>query len=179
MKFIKTKLAGVFIIELDTITDERGFFARSYDSAAFEKAGIPLSVVQGNISYNAKKGTLRGMHFQTAPHAEAKVVQCVRGAIYDVALDLRTGSPTYKEWVAVELSADDRRMMYIPEGCAHGFQTLANDTEVHYLMGAEYNADAARGIRYDDPAFAIEWPPEKKRHISERDRSCPDWSEPL
>jgi dTDP-4-dehydrorhamnose 3,5-epimerase len=177
MQFTKTNIEGVFVIELDKNEDERGFFARSWDALEAKKAGCPLEIVQCNVSFNKKEGTLRGLHYQVPPYEEAKVVQCTAGAVYDVALDLRMNSPTYKEWVPVELSSDNRRALYIPKGCAHGFQTLTNNAELFYLMGAYYNADAARGARWDDPVFQISWPKTRERIISEKDRSYPNWEQ--
>ncbi len=172
MIFRATKLEGVFIIELERLTDERGFFARTWCAEEFEAHGLNSRLVQCNISYNKKAGTLRGMHYQVAPFAEAKLVRCTMGAIFDVALDLRPDSPTFKQWVGVELTADNRRALYIPEGLAHGFQTLADHSEVFYQMSEFYHPEWARGVRWDDPACGIEWPL-PAQIISERDRSYP------
>lgn len=158
MIFKETKLKEAYIIEIEPIEDERGFFARSFCAEEFEKYGLNSSIAQCNISYNQKKGTLRGMHYQVAPHAETKLVRCTRGAIYDVALDLRKDSPTFKQWVATELSANNRRMFYIPDGVAHGFQTLEDHTEVFYQMSEFYHPESVRGVRWNDPLFGIEWP---------------------
>ena len=158
MIFKETKLKGAYIIEIEPIEDERGFFARSFCAEEFEKYGLNPYIAQCNISYNQKKGTLRGIHYQVAPHAEAKLVRCTRGAIYDVALDLRKDSPTFKQWVATELSANNHRMFYIPEGIAHGFQTLEDHTEVFYQMSEFYHPESVRGVRWNDPLFGIEWP---------------------
>jgi dTDP-4-dehydrorhamnose 3,5-epimerase len=174
MKFEETKIRGVIEVRLDRKTDERGFFARSWCRKEFDEAGLDSRLVQCNISYNERRGTLRGMHYQTAPFAEAKLVLCTRGAICDVILDLRGDSPTFKQWVAVTLSAENRDMVYIPEGCAHGFLTLADDTEVFYQMSEYYHPEAARGVRWNDPAFGIDWP-EKVTVISDRDRTLPDF----
>ena len=135
-------------------------------------------MVQCSTGFNREAGTLRGMHFQTSPHTEAKVVRCTQGTIYDVAVDLRHDSPTFTKWMSVELSADNRRALYIPEGCAHGFQSLTDDAEVLYMMSAYYHPEAATGVRYDDPAFGIEWPEMPTRIISETDRNWPDWTTP-
>lgn len=170
MIFRETKLKGAFIIDVEPSTDERGFFARTWCQREFAVHGLKSRFVQCNISYNKKKGTLRGMHYQIAPHAEAKVVRCTRGAIYDVIIDLRPDSPTFKQWLAVELTADNRRMLYIPEEFAHGFQTLEDDTEVFYQMSEFYHPECARGVRWDDEAFGIEWQGEISI-ISENDRS--------
>lgn len=158
MVFIETKLKGAFIIELEYFEDERGFFARTFCQHEFEKFGLKTQFVQCNIVFNKHKGTLRGMHYQIKPYAEAKLVRCIRGAMYDVMLDLRPDSITFKQWVAVELTADNRRMVYVPEGFAHGAQSLRDDTEVFYQMSEFYYPECARGVRWDDPAFGIEWP---------------------
>ena len=173
MLFTETKLKGVFIIEPERLEDERGFFARTWCTQEFEAHGLNPQLVQCSISFNRKKGTLRGMHYQAAPNAEAKLIRCTMGAIYDVALDLRPGSATFKQWTAVELTAENRKMLYIPEGLAHGFQTLADDTEVHYQISESYHPESARGVRWDDSAFAITWP-DAERTISAKDRHYPD-----
>lgn len=176
MIFEGTQLKGAFIIKLEPLEDERGFFARTFCPEEFEKHGLNTRVVQCNVSYNRKKGTLRGMHYQLAPHSEAKLVTCVAGSIYDVIIDLRPESPTYCKWLAVELSAcHPRSMLYIPENFAHGFQTLADDTEVFYQMSEFYHPNSARGLRWDDPGFNIEWPA-AKRIVSEKDQSFPDFA---
>ena len=175
MKYTPTKIPGVIVVDVEPQTDVRGTFARTWDVTETKQHGCPITIVQTNTSFNFKEGTLRGMHYQTEPHKEAKIVRCTAGAIYDVALDLRVDSPTYKEWVAVELSADNRTALFVPEGCAHGFQTLRDNTEVLYLMGAMYDADSARGVRWDDSAFQIAWPSTALRVMSEKDRSYPDW----
>jgi dTDP-4-dehydrorhamnose 3,5-epimerase len=174
MIFHETKLAGVFEIHLEPISDERGFFARSWCWKEFEDHGLNGHLVQCNVSLNARNGTLRGMHYQAAPHAEAKLVRCTAGAMYDVALDLRPQSPTFKQWFAAVLSAENHHMLYIPEGCAHGFITLADQTEIFYQMSEFYHPEASRGIRWNDPAFQIAWP-EKVQLISERDSTYPDF----
>lgn len=158
MKFQSTKLAGVFILEIDRIADERGFFARSWCNRLAAEAGIKKQVVQENISFNERAGTVRGMHFQRAPSAEAKVVRCTSGAIHDVIVDLREGSSSYLDNIAVELTEENRRAVFIDEGCAHGFQTLADATEVHYMMMNYYDPGAASGIRHDDPQIDVRWP---------------------
>jgi dTDP-4-dehydrorhamnose 3,5-epimerase len=175
MIFHETKLPGVFEIHLELKSDERGFFARSWCQKEFERNGLTPRVVQCNVSFNVRKGTLRGMHYQAAPYAEAKLVRCTRGAIYDVALDLRPHSPAYKQWVAAVLTAANRRMFYIPEGCAHGFLTLEDETEVFYQMSEFYNAESGRGVRWNDPAFQIAWPGNVEV-ISQRDRTYPDFA---
>lgn len=175
MKFGETTIAGVFEIDLERAEDERGFFARSFCMREFAARGLNPLVNQCSLSYSAVAGTLRGMHYQAPPHAEAKLVRCVRGAIYDVALDLRPSSPTFRRWHASELSAENRRMLYIPEGCAHGFQTLTDDTEVLYQISAAYVPAAARRLRWNDPAFDIRWPAAVSC-ISPDDAAQPDWS---
>lgn len=174
MIFRQTKLSGVFEIEIEPKADQRGFFARSWCQKEFEEHGLNPRLVQCNVSFNKDKGTLRGMHYQAAPHAEVKVVRCTQGAIYDVVLDLRPQSPTLKEWISVVLTSAKRNMVYIPEGCAHGFLSLENDTEIFYQMSEFYDAQSARGVRWDDPAFTIVWPA-KVQVISERDRTYPNF----
>jgi dTDP-4-dehydrorhamnose 3,5-epimerase len=174
MLFRETSLPGVFEVGLEPHTDDRGFFARSWCRKEFEAHGLNSEFVQCNISYNALKGTLRGMHYQAPPHAEAKLVRCTRGAIYDVVLDLRPNSPKFRNWVAVELTAENHRMVFIPEGCGHGFLTLEDDTEVFYQMSEYYHAQSGRGVRWNDPAFGIRWPG-KVDVISQKDREYPDF----
>jgi dTDP-4-dehydrorhamnose 3,5-epimerase len=175
MIFQETKIPGVFELHLERKMDERGFFARSWCKDEFETAGLNAHLAQCSISYNVQKGTLRGMHYQSAPYAESKLVRCTRGAIYDVALDLRADSPTFREWIGVTLSADNREMIYIPEGCAHGFLTLEDNSEVFYQISEFYRPEAARGVRWDDPAFGIVWPA-KPQLLSDRDRDYPDFA---
>jgi dTDP-4-dehydrorhamnose 3,5-epimerase len=177
MRFMPTPLWGAWVVELEELGDDRGWFARTFDAHEFESRGLNPAVVQCNASFNARVGTLRGMHYQTEPHGESKLVRCVRGAVFDVALDVRSDSDTFCRWHGVELSAENRRAFYIPAGLAHGFQTLQDDSEVLYQMGQPYVPDAARGVRWDDPAFGIEWPapPTHGRLISERDLAFPDW----
>ena len=175
MKFVRGELEGVWIIELERHSDERGHFARTWCDREFKEAGLNPSVVQCNISFNTKRNTLRGMHLQSAPHAESKLIRCTRGAIYDVALDLRPTSPTFKRWMAVELRATGNRMLYIPEGFAHGFQTLEDESEVFYQMSEYFHPESARGYRWDDPAFGIKWPQADQRIISARDASYPNF----
>ena len=174
MIFREAKLRGVFEIQLEPYPDERGFFALCWSQEEFEHKGLNPRVVQCNLSVNSRKGTLRGMHYQAAPYEQAKLVRCTQGAIYDVALDLRPQSPTFKEWVAVVLTSQRRNMIYLPEGCAHGFLTLEDDSEVFYQTSEFYNPESSRGVRWDDPAFHIDWPEEVKV-ISERDRTYPDF----
>lgn len=173
MIFKETALKGVYIIEIEAIKDERGFFARSFCRKEFEKYGLNSNIVQCNISYNKKKGTLRGMHYQVKPHEEAKIVSCVKGSIYDVIIDLQPDSPTCYQWFAVELSAENYKMLYIPEGFAHGFQTLEDNTVVYYQMSEFYHPECAAGVRWDDPAFNIEWP-DDERIIAVKDLQYPE-----
>ncbi len=175
MIFNETKLKGAFIIEQDFLKDSRGFFARSWSEREFAAEGLHPTFVESNISFNIKKGTLRGMHYQTAPYEQPKLVRCSMGAIFDVIIDLRPDSLTYKEWVGVELNAENRRMLYMPAGFAHGFQTLRDNTEIFYQMGQVYAAEHGRGVRWNDPAFGIEWPPDE-RTIIERDAQYPDFA---
>jgi dTDP-4-dehydrorhamnose 3,5-epimerase len=170
-----TSIPGVFIIELECHRDERGFFARTWCPREFEAHGLNPRLAQCSVSFNAKKGTLRGLHYQAAPHEEAKLVRCTRGAIFDVAVDLRPSSPAFHKWVAVELTADNRRMFYIPEGCAHGFQTLEENSEVFYQISQFHHPGSAHGVRWNDPAFKIDWPCEVVT-ISRRDRSYADFT---
>jgi len=176
MRFIETKLKGAYVIEIEPIFDNRGFFARSWCQQEFSDRGLDPNLVQCNISFNAKKGTLRGMHYQVNPHEEAKLVRCTQGAIYDVIIDIRPDSPTFKGWIDVVLSADNRRMLYISRGFAHGFQTLDDNSEVFYQMSNVYHPESARGIRWDDPEFQLEWQIESKI-ISERDLSYQVWQD--
>ncbi|HLH32610.1 MAG TPA: dTDP-4-dehydrorhamnose 3,5-epimerase [Terriglobia bacterium] len=175
MKFHNTSIGGAFEIDVEPIRDQRGYFARTWCEHEFGALGLNSHVAQCNISYNRKKGTLRGMHFQHPPYEEAKLVRCVRGAIYDVVLDLRRNSPTFKGWTAAVLTAKKYNMMYVPEGCAHGFLTLEDETEVFYQMSEAYNEKASSGVRWNDPAFRIVWP-SAVEVISERDRSYPDFA---
>ena len=172
MKFLPTPLAGAYLIELEQLEDERGFFARSFCQNEFRAHGRDPVVAQCNVSFNRKRGTLRGLHYQAEPHAEAKLVRCTRGAVWDVIVDLRKSSPTMRKWHAVELTAENRRALYIPAGFAHGFQTLADDTEVLYQMSEFYHPESARGVRWDDRRLAIGWPI-KDAVISPRDRAFP------
>ncbi len=174
MKFNQTKLEGAFIIDLDKHRDERGFFARTWCRQEFRDHGLNTDIAQTSISFNKRAGTLRGMHFQVEPYEETKLVRCTRGALHDVILDLRIGSPTYRQWTAVELSADNYRMLYIPAGFAHGFITLEENTEATYLISDPYVPDSASGIRWDDPVFDMKWP-RAIEVISDRDLEWPDF----
>jgi dTDP-4-dehydrorhamnose 3,5-epimerase len=166
------------VVESERIEDERGFFARTFSTEEFAERGLDVRVDQCSTSFNARVGTLRGLHYQAAPHGEAKLVRCTRGAIYDVAVDLRSGSSSYLRWVGVELSADNGRALFVPEGCAHGFQALVDATEVLYQISTPYVPSAARGVRWDDPAFGVEWPPAPQggRTMSARDATYPDFA---
>ena len=170
MIFTETKLKGAYIIELELIEDNRGFFCRSFCINEFNEYDLNIKIVQCNISYNKQKGTIRGMHFQIPPYQEGKLVQCTKGAIYDVIIDLRPDSSTYKEWFSIELNSNTYQLLYIPEGFAHGFQTLEDNTEVFYQMNQFYHPESSSGVRWDDSAFGVEWPLENPI-ISEKDMS--------
>lgn len=170
MKFHLTPLHGVHLLELERRSDARGFFARLYCEQEFAQAGLCSHFVQMNNSLNAKVGTLRGLHYQIPPDAEVKLVRCTRGAVYDVILDLRPDSPSYGQWFGAEINEDNRLMMYVPQGCAHGFITLQENTEIFYAVNAVYSPASERGIRYDDPHFGVRWPINPNA-ISEKDRS--------
>jgi len=172
VKFHPLGLPGLYRIDLEPLADERGFFARTFCAREFAAAGLDDRLVQASLSWNPRRGTLRGLHWQAAPHAEAKVVRCVRGRIWDVLVDVRPGSPTFRRHVALELGAESRAAVYVPPGVAHGFLTLEDDCEVHYQMSEFHAPETARGARYDDPAFGIAWPA-PVRVVSERDRSWP------
>jgi dTDP-4-dehydrorhamnose 3,5-epimerase len=173
--FSKARIAGAWLIDIERLGDERGFFARTWCQRELTAQGLDAEIAQESTSWNLHKGTTRGLHFQRPPHEEVKIVRCTRGAIFDVIVDIRPDSPTFRSWQGVELSADNRRAFYIPKGCAHGFQTLANETEVAYLISAFYAPEAAAGIRYNDPAFGISWPL-PAAIISDNDRRWPDFS---
>jgi dTDP-4-dehydrorhamnose 3,5-epimerase len=175
MLFHETPLPGAFLLDVQEHHDERGFFARTFCRREFQAVGLNPDIAQCNLSFSRRKGTLRGMHWQVSPHQEAKLVSCLRGAIYDVIIDLREESPTYLQYFGVELSSSNHTSLYIPEGFAHGFQTLHDETEVFYQMSQFYSPEHQRGIRWDDPAFGIAWPP-AERIINERDRSYPLYS---
>jgi dTDP-4-dehydrorhamnose 3,5-epimerase len=177
LKLVATPIPGAFVIESNRIDDNRGYFARTFCEREFRQHGLDSRVSQCSTSFNGKAGTLRGMHYQADPHAEAKVVRCTRGAVHDVALDLRPDSPSYLQWHAVELSEDNGRALFVPAGCAHGFQTLLDASEILYQISVPYEPSAARGVRWDDPTFGISWPapPPSGRTISERDSTYPDF----
>jgi dTDP-4-dehydrorhamnose 3,5-epimerase len=177
VRFRDTSVAGAFVVEPERFEDERGFFARTFSVEDFAGRGLDTRVDQCSTSFNAKAGTLRGMHYQVAPQAESKLVRCTRGAIFDVAVDLRPDSASYLSWFGLELSAENGMALFVPEGCAHGFQTLVDASEVHYQISAPFTPEAARGVRWDDPAFGIEWPaaPPAGRTMAPRDASYPDF----
>jgi dTDP-4-dehydrorhamnose 3,5-epimerase len=173
VKFVETPLAGAFVVDLEPIEDERGSFARTFSRDEFEAHGLSTDIAQCSISFNKRRGTLRGMHFQSEPYGECKLVRCIRGSIFDVIIDLRPQSATYRHWFGVDLTPTNGRMLYIPTGLAHGFQTLEDTTEVAYQISEPYRPTHARGVRFDDPAFGIEWPLEVTV-ISARDREYAD-----
>jgi dTDP-4-dehydrorhamnose 3,5-epimerase len=175
MIFTGTRIKGAFIIDLDRREDHRGFFARSWCQREFKNHGLNPALVQINVGFSPRKGTLRGLHFQLAPYEEVKVSRCTMGAMFDVVVDLRPDSQTYKHWVGVELTADNRHMLYIPEGCARGYLTLVDNTEMYYLTSQFYASDYARGVRYNDSTFGIDWPVAVDV-ISDADRSWPDYA---
>lgn len=175
MIFEETPLAGAYIVRLQRIEDDRGFFARTFCEREFAAKDLTTRMVQSNTALTRKAGTLRGLHYQTPPHAEAKLVRCIRGAIYDVMADVRPGSPTFRSWFGVELTAENRTMVYMPEGMAHGYLALADESELFYQVSAFYTPGAEKGIRWNDPAFGIEWPQVSELIISEKDRGWPDF----
>jgi dTDP-4-dehydrorhamnose 3,5-epimerase len=170
MRFVPTPVSGAWLIEIETLADERGWFARTYDAEAFATRGLRTLSAQANTSFNARAGTLRGMHFQAAPHEEAKLVRCTRGALFDVAVDLTDG-----RWFGVDLTPENGRQLYVGPGLAHGFVTLQDETEIAYLMSSPHVPEAAAGFRFDDPAFGIDWPREPEI-VADRDRSFPPWT---
>ena len=177
MIFTPTELPDAAIIDVEPHGDERGFLARTYCEREFADHGIPFAVVQSSTIYSPRRGTLRGLHFQWDPHSEAKLVRCTSGAIFVVIVDLRPESPKRRDWLGVELTAANRRLLYVPNGFAQGYQTLEDEVEVLYHMSHEYVPESAWGVRWDDPAFGITWPPAEERVISERDRAWPDYSD--
>jgi dTDP-4-dehydrorhamnose 3,5-epimerase len=174
----ETKLKGAFVIEPEKFEDVRGFFARSFSQQEFREQGLRTEFVEAGISFNVRKHTVRGMHYQMKPHTQAKLVRCTRGAIYDVIIDMRPDSPTYKQWFPQELTAENRSTLYIPEHFAHGFQTLEDGSEVFYQLSECYSPGSEHGFRWDDPAFGIQWPVTEGIIINERDRSYPDFERP-
>jgi dTDP-4-dehydrorhamnose 3,5-epimerase len=175
MIFSETALPGAYVIDLERIEDERGFFARAWCERELTEHGLETRIAQSNVSFNKHKGTLRGMHFQRPPHQETKLIRCIRGGLFDVIIDLRPDSTGYKRWMGVELTADNRRMLYVPRGFAHGFQTLEDDTETFYMVSEFYTPEAEGGVRWDDPAFAVEWPLGPPTEISQKDQQWPDF----
>ena len=173
-----TGIDGAFLVELERREDERGFFARAWSAEELGAAGLVTQLAQVNVAYNELAGTLRGLHFQRPPHEDVKLVRCTRGAVYDVVVDLRPGSPTYRRWLGVELDDRNRRAVYVPAGCAHGYQTLADATEALYLHSAPYAPASEGGVRWDDPALGIAWPPCERRIVSAKDRGWPDLEPP-
>jgi dTDP-4-dehydrorhamnose 3,5-epimerase len=176
MIFTETELQGAYLVDIEPREDDRGFFARTWCREEFEDHGLSTEIAQCNVAYNHRAGTLRGMHFQTHEHAEVKLVRCTRGAVYDVIIDLRRQSPSFRRWIGVKLTEDNGRMLYVPKGFAHGYQTLADGTETFYQVSEAYAREAERGVRWDDPAFGIEWPPSDRRIISPKDLAWPDFA---
>lgn len=176
MKFSPVKIKGAFVVDLQPIADERGFFARAYCEKEFYDQGINELMVQANMSNNKLRGMLRGLHWQVSPHAEAKLVRCVKGAIFDVVVDVRKDSPTYKQWYGVELNSDNHKALYIPPGCAHGYQVMVDDTDVFYQVSAFYEPNAERGARWNDPQFGIEWPIKDGVLLSQKDQDWDDFT---
>ena len=174
MTFTETRIAGAWIVDITAIRDDRGFFAMTWLPAEFRERGLEAALAQCNLAWNDKRGTLRGLHFQRAPHAQAKLVRCTRGAVHDVIVDLRPGSPTFRQWTGVELTEDNRRMLYIPGGLAHGYITMTDDAEVFYQASSPWEPKAEAGVRWNDPAFGIAWPAEPVV-ISERDATWADF----
>lgn len=174
MTFSPVSISGAWLIELEPREDERGWFARVWSDDLFAARGLTTRFVQCNSNYSHHAHTLRGLHYQDAPHAEVKLVRCIRGAVFDVIVDMRPESPSYRQWWGGELSEVNRRMLYVPEGCAHGFQTLREGSEVMYPVSAAYAPDAERGVRWDDPGIGIEWPAAAHRHLSDKDQAWPD-----
>lgn len=177
MIFIATRLDGAFVIELEKHQDERGYFARTFCQREFAAQGLSTNLAQANTSLSRFKGTLRGMHYQTGPHAETKLVRCLRGAVFDVIIDLRPESESYCQWFGVELTADNGKMLYVPEGFAHGYQTLQDTTELFYLVSQFYTPQAEQGVRWNDVRFGISWPQDKEVLLSDKDRAWPDFQD--
>ena len=173
MRFTELSIGGVYLIDLEPHVDQRGFFARTFCAREFEQQGLIATIAQCSTSFNARRGTVRGLHYQSAPYEETKVVRCTSGSVFDVVVDVRSSSPTHGKWLSAELSGSNRRMLYIPPGVAHGYQTTQDDTEVFYQISTDYVASAARGIRWDDPLLAINWPLRDERVVSARDAAFP------
>lgn len=175
MQFTETRIPGVWLVEPDVFVDDRGVFVRAWMPEEFAARGLDTRIAQGSLTLTRRRGSIRGLHYQAPPQDEAKVIRVIRGAIFDVAVDLRPESPTYRQWVGCELGAENRRILYIPRGCAHGYQTLADDTEVFYFVSAPYSPPHQRGVRWDDPAFGINWPLGRPASIHDRDATYPDF----
>jgi dTDP-4-dehydrorhamnose 3,5-epimerase len=174
VKIFSAPIPDIKIIELDKLEDERGYFARTWCQRELAEEGVTMDIAQCNLSYNEKAGTMRGMHYQIPPHAEMKIVSCIRGRIFDVAIDLRPDSSTYTQYFGIELSAENKKQLLIPQGFAHGFLTLVDQTEIYYLMSAFYHPEASRGLRWNDPSFAVNWPANVV-HVKQRDNTYPDF----
>lgn len=177
MLFTPTAVDGAYIIEFEKRGDPRGFFARAFCAEEFAAHGLETTFVQANVSRSAEKFTLRGMHLQAEPHGETKLMRCTRGAVFDALIDLRPESPTFKKWIGVELTADNHKMLYVPAGCAHGYQTLCEDAEVFYPVTEFYHPESEQGVRWDDPAFGIDWPEKENPVLSDKDKAWPLWEE--
>jgi dTDP-4-dehydrorhamnose 3,5-epimerase len=175
MRFVETAIAGAWLVDLEPLVDQRGFFARVWSDDAFAAHGLTTNFVQCNTAFTHQAGTIRGLHYQLSPFADAKLMRCIRGAVFDVIADVRPESPTYLRWFGVELSEDNRRLLYVPAGCAHGYQALSNHAEVMYPVSAPYAASAERGVRWDDPLFAIRWPHAGEHCLSDKDAAWPDF----
>lgn len=176
MNFIKTSIAGAWLVDISRMEDHRGFFARAWSDAAFAEKNLPTHFPDVNLSLSLRKGTIRGMHYQKAPHEEAKFVRCVRGALYDVIIDLRPDSPTFLKWAGFEITASSYQALFVPAGCAHGVQTLEDNTEMLYMVSACYAPAAEAGIRWDDPFFGVVWPDVGRRTVSDKDLGWPDFN---
>jgi dTDP-4-dehydrorhamnose 3,5-epimerase len=174
MRFTESSIAGAFVVDADVFEDERGAFILAWVREEFEAHGLDTNLMQGAISTNRTRGTIRGLHYQAAPHGQAKMIRSIRGSVFDVFVDLRPESPTFRQWAGVELDAENRRMLYLPAGVAHGYQTLTEDSEIFYFVSARYAPDAQRGVRWDDPGLGIEWPLGPPTVINERDAGYPD-----
>jgi len=175
MKILETPVKGAFLIEPEKMTDDRGYFMRAFCARELQEAGINMPVVQANLAGSRHRGTLRGMHYQTEPHEEGKLVRCIKGSIFDVALDIRTGSGSYGQWYGAELTSSNHNMLYLPPGCAHGYLTLEDNTEVYYLVSEYYSPGAEQGIRWNDPGFSIDWPIKNNLVMSDKDQAWPDF----
>jgi dTDP-4-dehydrorhamnose 3,5-epimerase len=175
MNIKKTAVNGAFLLEFHAYEDERGFFTRAFCAREFAKAGFPMSMVQANLAGSVAKGTLRGLHYQVVPHEEAKLLRCIKGAVYDVVVDIRSASKTYGAWFGAELTATNRQMMLVPCGCAHGYLTMENDSQVYYLVSEFYESSSEKGIRWNDPTFNIKWPITENLIMSEKDKAWPDF----